>query len=475
MVVRIMFAPAPESWLRGLSFATSLTLHCAVVALVATMSSSTTAHQIPPEAESQTVIEKKYRIIWFLKGERLPVIDSGESRTVRLPAAPTPTKHVIFTSPKREPNHKQFILTDPPRIANQPEIPSPNLISLAAPPSRPAPLPPRPEPKHFQPPESKRKLPGSPAEIPIPELAATSKAQLPLPPAVDSAAIPKLTRPPALKFIPPAGGGSRGASGQQALIDAPPTLSANGRGSGIGSDAKTLAIISATPASLPPPPTPHGKRDDSVQIGGTPGGLPNGEGGTGGAAIPGLTVRGGENRANGGAAVPASPPPPTAAAATATPTRLSPLPPPISTPAVSVPQWPNARRVPPTVDAAFPDRPVYTTVLSAPSGLPDWVLWFSESTPTAPGVRVFMRPPVPRQMAWADTPNLLPGGLQKIWVKGHLTREGIMVSISVDQGGSSAAVAIAQILGRWLFLPAVRNGQAIDADVLLEMILSRNR
>jgi len=50
-----------------------------------------------------------------------------------------------------------------------------------------------------------------------------------------------------------------------------------------------------------------------------------------------------------------------------------------------------------------------------------------------------------------------------------------MVAVSVRQSeSSSAASLIAQILGQWLFSPASRNGQPIDADVLLEMPLLGN-
>lgn len=478
VVVRVMIVPPAESWYRVLSFALSLCLHCALVALLAALSSGRGQTYSAPDAASFSPKEKKYKIIWFLKGERLPVVDSGEPRAVRLPEAQAKAKQIIFTTPKSSLGRKQFIRTEPPKLAQQPEIPSPNLISLAAPPLRSVAAPARPEAKRFQPPEPKPYTSSLPAEMPFPELVKPAKPEIPLPPAIASIASPSLTRPPGRKFIPPSGGEVRVGSGPSMVIDVPPALLSPANVTGIGADAKTLAIISTTPTNPTSPPTITGDRADSIQIGGVPGGLANGgEGGSGGTVIPNLTVRGGDTKAGIASSPTASSLPPHTTPSSIPTRPPSSLPPLVNTPTVSVPQWPNARRVPPTVDSAFQDRPVYTTVLTPPNGLPDWVLWFSETTPVAPGVRVFMRPPVPRQMAWADALNAVTGGSEKTWVRARLTKEGMMVSINVNQQGRSqaAAAVISQILSRWLFSPALRNGQAIEADVLLEVVLWRSR
>jgi hypothetical protein len=143
---------------------------------------------------------------------------------------------------------------------------------------------------------------------------------------------------------------------------------------------------------------------------------------------------------------------------------------------VSIPQWPNSRRVPATVESVFRDRPVFATVVTPPNGLPDWVMWFGDTGPTAPGVRVFMRPPVPRQLSWAAGGGAGNGWPEKAWIKARLTKEGALTSIIVSEGAEpAAATTIAQMLGRWLFSPAIRNGEVIDADVLLEVSFGRAR
>jgi hypothetical protein len=126
------------------------------------------------------------------------------------------------------------------------------------------------------------------------------------------------------------------------------------------------------------------------------------------------------------------------------------------------------------VEESFPDRPVYVTVFRPPGGLPDWILWFSDTLPASPGVRVFMRPPVPRQMEWESRPEPAAGA-ETIWLKAKLTKEGVLSSISPSEKKDQQTVAtIAKSLEQWLFSPAVRNGVVVEADVLIELTLKRS-
>ncbi|MEO8657487.1 MAG: hypothetical protein ABI693_03415 [Bryobacteraceae bacterium] len=424
----------------------------------------TLGRAIPPaQLNNQAIKNRKYRIIWFVKGERFPVVDSGETRQVKLPKADVKTDQVAFTETARPEARKQFIHTDIPLPAPPPVVPSMNVISIAAPRLSSPPRVPPPEAKRFQAPESKASPLPARADLPLPEIPTAPAVQSPALMANDSVLNPKLTRPPGQKFTPPPGG--TGASNQSEFAP-PPELPTSSDGIGVGT--KNLAILSATPASQSPPPMLAGERRDAVQIGGIPGGPPGGTtGGGGGPAVPGLTIRGGHGPAAPTANAP-TPPTLSPVSPNSIPSRTTAPIAPLNTQTVCVPQWPNARRVPPVVDMAFRDRPVCTTVLSPPNGLPNWVLWYSDATPVSPGTRVFMRPPVPRQMVWANVPGTVPPTAARTWVRARLTKDGMMVSISVENNEVSAA-AISESLARWVFSPAIRNGQAIEADVLLEV------
>jgi hypothetical protein len=473
LIVRVMVGPV-SGWRRAISFLFSVALHVGLLTLLSAVSSAPRGPLTP--TDSHHTADKKYRIIWFYKAERFPLVDSSALAEVRLPDAPTKTKQVVFTTPKRVAAPKQFILSAAPKIALQPEVPSPNLISLVVPAPRVVAPPPRSEVKRFVPPESKTPSSPTPPEIPPPEFRESSKGELPLLQAIDSLATPRLTHPPARRFIPPDEGVSRPGAQAALVTEGPPPLASSSNGIGVGTDSQTLVILSATPANSARVPVPVGDRPDAIQIGGIPGGQASGGTGGAGVVIPGLNVRGESGKTGVAVASVSTNPLPSVAPPNLVPTRPRPLPPPVNTPTVSVPQWPHARRVPTLVDSAFQDRPVYATVLTPPNGLPDWVVWFSETVTVAPGVRVFMRPPVPRQMVWPDAPNALSEGSGVTWVQARLTKEGMMVAVSVRQSGSSsAATLIAQVLGQWLFSPASRNGQPIDADVLLEMPLLGTR
>lgn len=472
--------PEKRNWTAVWSYLLSLAIHSAMAAVLLS------PFQIPGDnslrggdrwdPSSPAPISRR-KVIWLRKGERFPLLDSGDRRVLRLPHSREKSKQVVFTSPKRAADKKQFIFTELPRIEPQREIPSPNLVSLAAGQVAPPPAPTR-ELRQFQAPKERPRDPMKPLELAesLPAAATQAQSQIPVVPSAIALANPKLPRPPARQFVLPSSGGPRQGAEKQWLIDSALALEGPLQPglTGGGTASATLAILSPNPADTGPPPGPLGNRADAVQLGGVPGGSKSGgEGGGKGLTVPGLTIQG-ENGGNRPTMTAAAPNPMPASAVT--PTRPTPLPPPVNTPTVSVPQWPNARRVPRTVEAVFPDRPVYVTVLRPPGGLPDWILWFSDTSPVSPGVRVFMRPPVPRQMEWEARPELAAAGAETIWLKARLTKEGTLSSISPSEKKDQQTVAtIAKSLEQWLFSPAVRNGVVVEADVLIELTLKRSR
>ncbi len=484
LIVRLKVGqPEKRKWASALPFLSSFGLHVGVVALLMSpiqFPGSGESFRLSRREATALAATPRSRIIWLRKGERFPTLNSGDQGALKLPWAPQRTRQVVFTSPKRAAEMKQFVFSELPKIEQQKPMPSPNLLSLAtAMPAAPPP-PPKPERRQFRAPESQQRKPAAAVELAESTAltAAPVPGQIPVLPSALSPSAARLPRPPARKFILPSGGqpGAGGGTGWM-LDDAQALAQASQQGSAAGGTGTvTLAILSANPTGTAPPPGPFGNRPDAIQLGGDPGGSRSGgEGGGGGPTVPGLTIRG-ENGAAARAALPAAPEPRASAMAAAIPTRPGPLPPPVSTPTVSVPQWPNARRVPRTVETAFPDRPVYVTVLKPPGGSPDWILWFSDTTPSAPGVRVFMRPPVPRQLEWAARSEPLAALQETIWLRARLTKDGVLTAILPGDGREAESVAAAaRMLGQSLFSPAVKNGVAVDSDVLFEIPLRRGR
>jgi len=479
LVLKFKLPVREDRLLRWSSFVLSLGLHVAFGALLLAFPTGTDHRPVAVASGYLSLRERRpesRRIIWLRRDDRLPSVNSGEDRKPKMPKSRKEAPHIVFTSPKPRARHKQFIFVEPPTVTSQPPMPSPNLLVLGGLPADIAPPAPRPVAKRFQLPEPKPRSAPNPIDLTegLPDVGNGARLEIPVPtPSVD-VMYPTLPRPPAKKFVLP-GDATKGAGGGQTSMIDPPALSSDGSASTIdmgGTGPYTLAVISAQPSNIPVPPVPRGNRPDAIRLNGVPGGTSNGgEGGKGGATVPGLTVRGkaGETGASGAAAPNSKP----SEAPALVPTRPPQLPPFGNTPTVSVPQWPNARRVPAVVEEAFRGRPVFATVLTPPNGLPDWVLWFGDSTPSVPGTRIFMRPPLPRQVSWTANSNGWPG---RLWVRAHLTKEGSLESITLAQGGDvPVAGAIVQILSRWRFIPAVRNGETVDSDVLFEMTFERGR
>lgn len=112
----------------------------------------------------------------------------------------------------------------------------------------------------------------------------------------------------------------------------------------------------------------------------------------------------------------------------------------------------------------FQGRVVYSTVVPTSSSQPDWVMWFAEPGPPVAGTRIVMRPPVPERGTF---PASLPGMPAKAWLKAHIRRNGVLAEVVFLDGGK-APQALAELV-KWMFYPAVRNGQQVDVEVVVEV------
>lgn len=523
---------------RVLSLLASACLHATVIASIVMLPS------LPGEAWDRKRVrgavrvetaQKRHKIIWLRRGERLPRISPTVQQTAAGANTKEPDKLAVLTNPRKATHWDQFIYVPTPKIEEQKAIPSPSVVVTVMTPLA-SQMPPKPEPRKFVPPPDRPKEAKTPAvELQEPAIAhqvgagldmkapagvanlanigapkPASKKFVPppdpqrkvLPRVIDvpeglpvgeeslkaiklamPAGLPDAPRPPGRHFVPPAAlagrnglGGTRGgnATGQAVLV---PEMASTPTESGVPGDISAV-IISAFPTPNASIITPEGNRLSKIRSGTMPGGDKGNasESATGeGLVVPGVTVRGGNGDSPVSVMAATKRPPVPLAASAATPTPLPAIRPRLDTPSFSVPQRPNSRRVPQQVEGIFQNRVVYCTVMPGPSGVPDWVVWFGETEMPPPGSRSVMRPPVAAKTALSPGN---PGGSAgaKLWIVARLGRNGKLSAVNITAGlAAEQSQELANEMEKWVFTPAIRNGEAVDVDLVLEAKLPNDR
>jgi Gram-negative bacterial TonB protein C-terminal len=372
---------------------------------------------------------------------------------------PRPT--VIAHSPEASSN-KQFIW-QPDRPQPIPsDVPVPNVVALQPP----APKPPL---KQFTPPPkylSPAKPPASALVEPAPTLEAPK-----LPMNVSTLALELANHDPSAlpsrpRFVPPSRTTrASGDASPQKLLEVPTSGVAS---SGTGDGLKAV-IVGLDPA---PGPSPPGSRPGQFSRAPAEGPPSSGESKSSGApAVPGLM-------AHGASGTSVSEP---------TPTSTN-IPPPerhllkdLILPAInrtmSVPLRPSSRIIPASVEARFTGRDVFTLVIPGPN-LPDyngdWILWFSERhPPDEHSARILAPIPVRKYFLTgpgvASSASLENGTVQLASV---IDRNGHVSSARILRGGTTGEafrLKAIEELGTWEFQPALRNGDPIEVDMVLEI------
>jgi len=380
------------------------------------------------------------------------------------PAPPPPRR--IFTPPPPSPR---------PQPAAAPTLEAP-AIQVAGAPRSPALSPlqglpktvPKPAPKTFVPPTQPPKLAYGPAPVidaaPPPISGAKPSGEL--------GAWPGAPGAPRRRFVPPppsAGVGNGAGSNGGAVVEAPPNLPPGGP-----AGAVNMAVVGLNPAGALQGPLPQHSQPGNFSTAPNKGAPGGGNGEVGELRVPGLTVRGGG--AGSAAQGAASSPPPVAAApqrVVVFETRLLQYAPPLS-----APLRPAARTLPAPIEARFASRPVYTLVIEKPN-LPeyadDWILWFAEAQPTG-GTDPQMRAPVPFRKLEAAGQGPRKNGLprsQRVRLAVRIGTDGKPDSVTVL---GSLAPELAQLaiedVRKWEFRPALRNGQPVVVDAVLEIPFS---
>lgn len=417
------------------------------------------------------------RIIWLRKNDRLPEISPARGIPRNSPNQQRTDGLILRTDPPKPRHRDQYIRVDQPKTEDQKPVQSPNLVMTEA-----APAASRPVRKSFvPPPERAQARPPSEAVVQEPQMNlsfAAQEANLPKP----DLQLPKLPKPAARKYVPPADRARDATRTEQFALETTPLdavgdgLAASGVPPGQGLAAPlgpvTAVVISATPSASTRYEQPEGNRAAKIESGSGPSGRSGSKEGDGGAGlvVPGVTLGGGKGQTGAVVAARAGGPSAPGAGTPSIPPAYRPR---LDTPSVSLPLRPASRRVPQQVEALFQNRIVYCTVLPGPSGLPDWTVWFGESVPASSAQRSVMRPPITTKSQLAAGVRGLAQS-ERVWVTARLGKNGRISSVSIPPGVSPGLETdLATEMRSWQFTPAIKNGEAVDVDLLIEARFGR--
>lgn len=502
------------------SFVISVSLHAVVISALWFLPPFPSGDWLPPNSREPLQIEtvKPRTIIWLRRSQRLPDISPSSTQASAATPRKQPDQTSIHVSPPNATRTDQFIYVPLPKPVEQQPLPSPNVVmtrqsapqptrKFEAPVEQPRQIQPtelvepalaqqqgpgldknplsglsklnspKPQPKKFTPvPEKPRqattRLLDEPDGIPT-QVSSIQDVKVALPRGQLDAA-PKA---PLRKFEAPAGiagrnglgGAPKGSSTGPALTM--PDVNPDQGQPGVPGEI-TAVILSANPLANGPVIPPDGNRAARINSGSTTGSA-NGNGDAGGSrsglVVPNVSVQGGKGGDGPGVmAANKTPVAPASAAAAATPTRPPPYRPRLDTPSVSVPQWPASRHVPPQVNSTFSNRVVYCTVMPGPSDLQDWVVWFGEASAQPSGSRAVMRPPTAQKTQFPAL-TISPPLDGKVWITARLGKNGRLTAVTIPPGSIAQQVPeLAAEMEKWLFTPAIRNGEAVEVDLLLE-------
>jgi hypothetical protein len=468
--------------IRPKSFIFSVAFHCSVIAALIFLPAYTNTAPKKPIYD-ELIRPEEHKIVWYnFRQEPLPDVDAAK----RIGTFPKPrgrelSRDAIIAKAPNAKSSKQFIWQPIPKIEIHRDIPAPNVvarinISVVAPP---------PEPKKEVRPEIE--APRAPALNTSPQtpngdlkqaLEANQAIAIPkpvkafVPPPPQPARQARLTMPvqPAEVALPdasivgtpnirnplPAGIGapsfSKGA--------APPPTGAPGTMNSAGNAKADIAVASLHPSNGP---VPEGSRGGEFSRAPTLGEPASGEVSGSGLTVPNLTIKNDRSKA-------AAPPELWKSTIYADKVRSVPA----ST--LSVPLRPASRTIPRAIDARFQGRDVYTMVIpieNLPRYSGDWILWFAERDQKS-GDRPSLRSPIPlRKVEPLEQPL---GGARtefRVQIVAVIKRDGKIESISLLRNAAPALEqAVIQDLASWEFKPALRDGEPVDVDVVLEIPFS---
>ena len=465
------------------TFAVSLATHGLILAWVA----SGPVREKPQPLYAQTIAPHASKLVWYDFREKLPDVSPARARR---PAKPPrakvklATQEIVAHSAQARPA-RQFVWQPAPKLELHTDLRSPNVLAVRAPHAEPPP-----KPKLFVPPPE---APAPTADAPVlaapPEIRSERNVK-------GAASLPGMrpAKAPPRKFVaPPAGhpvdkpapalpeAPAVSAAANAAMADPPILRSRVARPSPFGPvlpeppavpepvspAAVSMAIVGLNPNANAPAPAPEGTRN--AEFSAAP--QPRRTGGTDATAdgasltVPGLLIR--------SEAADAKP----AAMARTTATQAANLRAALrsSLPATPIagPHLP-ATRVSSAPEALWHGRDTYAMSVQMPnitSYSGSCLIWFAERREeSATGGQ--LSAPVPRHIV---DPKYFPAAMAdrvegKVRLVAVIRKDGRVDSVSLlrhldDRLDRSAAEA----MQKWQFEPALRDGQPVDVDALIEI------
>lgn len=443
----------------------------------------------PPSLYRQAIAPHTSKLVWYNFREKLPAVAPSAAKPDPKPPRAEiklPSQEIVAGA-AHAPRAQQFIWQPAPNIELRQDLKSPNVLAVHAAAPAPPPLPPKP----FIP--------------PTPKQAAAPRAALEAPPelrlarnlnaagAVGNVLGVRPARPEPRAFVAPQAG--QGGTTATPALPAPPTVEAVAperriyfppaahavpgapvpvlsEAPALAASAPTfpvsLAIVSLHPSASATVPLPAGARNGQFSAG--PNLRAGGAGGAEGATlvVPGLMIRKGAPDATPALVARASP--------TSAPNLRAALHanlPRASASAAALPH-PAAIRVSSSPDPMLDGRAIYAMTVQMPnitSYSGSWLIWFAERQPVA-GANAAVRAPVPlRKVDPKYMPSAIADGVEgKVRLAAVIRGDGRVESVRLlqhvdDRLDRSAAEAI----NKWEFEPALRNGQPVDVDAVIEI------
>lgn len=462
------------------SLTISLMLHSAAVFALLSGSGENAAF-FQPSPEEQIFELKPERIIWYPLKEIPKISPDNSTDKAEIKAEKLSSDVLIHNAPDAA-HDNRLVWRAPDRKDAAPPTPVPDMIAVA----RGADAPVRPEPQAEAPPPPAPPKPAPKAFVapaaPPSAVKAAIKIEEP-PPLVDQPKLPvadsslsELTSGNKVKYLrrfvppPPNQQAKNGEGAKASFVPDAPTV----QGAGGTSDINALIINTMRgPAINPSPP-----RASSISTGPVKGPGVEG-GGKGDLQAPGVVVIPKTPETEASLKAPrdpfkGSPAPGATAPQPYIATRIAPL-----EHTLSAPLRPSSRSIPNLIEKRFSGRVVYTILLPM-KGLPgyagDWTLWFAERQPADPAsTGAPMRAPLPvRKPVRADVNgHVITNGI--IQLSAILDKTGKVGSVSVIGGSDASAAAAVSELESWDFLPALRNREPVEVDIIVEIPFGINQ
>jgi hypothetical protein len=435
------------------AFSFSLLLHIGAVALISWIDISfappaSPHYNVLPVPEKMDPDEK---IIWYKMPKAVPEVtpDKRFGPADRPQGIKDPSRTLIVVAPHAESTHQVIRQPDQPKPLPN-DVPVPNLVSIAVK------LPPK---VYVAAPVATQAPTVAPTVIDAPPVLNVTKPQT----ANALGALASLQKLPPKVFVAPAAGGAITKAGPQVAM--PDASALDGQSAPVtGLQAVMLGLNPGN--TLPPPGSRSGQIARAPDSGTPSSGVLSGSG----AIVPGVLSHG----KPGELTIPA-PVPPTPPIVVRKPAQEIVLPPVNRT--MSAPLRPSSRVIPPAIEAKFTRRDVYTLVIPGPT-LPNyggnWVLWFAEADPSDIESRNLISAPLPaRKYSMPDEGGdaAEPAGAADIQFSAVIDKAGHIGSPVVLGGSRDPAMRHRALeeLGSWEFKPALRNGQPVNVDAVIDI------